>query len=168
MIHTVDPLEVVAGNESTLTITGLGFGDTPGSVYFKNADIGGGGYFEALQTQIVSWTDTEIVVEVPGNAGTGVVLVQVGESTTYVQAPSITVTHAFLTLQHTDTSFHVRDGAQAEYPIHHIGGFPPLIVDPLGNFSENAYVFKYNEDFIDNTTAVLSFEDRFDEIVCNS
>lgn len=167
-IHDVHPLEVVAGNESTLTITGLGFGDTYGSVYFKNADIGGNGYFEALQTQIVSWTDTEIIVEVPGNAGTGVVIVQVGESTTYVQAPSITVTHAFLTLQHTDTSFQVRNGERAEYPIHHIGGFHPLIVDPLGNFSENAYVFTYNEDFIDNTSAVLSFEDGFDEIVCNS
>ena len=168
VIYIVDPLEVVAGNESTLIITGLGFGDTSGSVFFKNADDGGSTYIQALQTQIISWTDTEIVVEVPGNAGSGIVLVQVGESTAYIQAPSITVTHAFLTLQHTDTRFQVQNGEPAEYPIHHIGGFSQEINNPAGSFSDQTYVFTYNEDFIDINSAVLSFEDGFDEIVCHS
>lgn len=141
VIHAVDPLEVVAGNESTLTITGLGFGETSGSVFFKNADDGGSTYIQALQTQIISWTDTEIVVQVPGNAGSGIVLVQVGESTTYIQAPRITVTHAFLTLQHTDTRFQVQNGEPVEYPIHHIGGFSQEINNPAGSFSDQTYVF---------------------------
>lgn len=168
VIHAVDPLEVVAGNESTLTITGLGFGETSGSVYFKNADIGGSGYFEALQTQIVSWTDTKIVVEVPGIAGTGIVLIQTNESPYYFQTPLITVTHSYATLQYSDTRRKIQNGEPVEYPVHHIGGFHPLIVDPPGNFSENAYVFTYNEDFIDNESTVRSFEDGFDEIVCHS
>lgn len=80
VIHTVEPMEIVAGNRSTLTITGVGFGDTLGLVLFKNADDGGHTYFEALQTQIVRWTNTEIIVEVPTNAGTGSVLVLNRES----------------------------------------------------------------------------------------
>ena len=136
--------------------------------FFKNADDGGSTYIQALQTQIISWTDTEIVVQVPGNAGSGIVLVQVGESTTYIQAPRITVTHAFLTLQYTDTRFQVQNGESVEYPIHHIGGFIQEINNPAGSFSDQTYVFTYNEDFIDINSAVRSFEDGFDEIVCHS
>lgn len=168
VIHTVEPLEIVAGNRSTLTITGVGFGDTLGLVLFKNADDGGHTYFEALQTQIVRWTNTEIIVEVPTNAGTGSVLVIHGESFDLAETPSITITYAYINLLYSDTEYQVQNGALVEYIIHHIGGFDPLPEKSAGNFSDGNYVFTYNEEFIENAPAVSSFESGFDQIVCNS
>ena len=168
VIHTVEPMEIVAGNRSTLTITGAGFGDTLGLVLFKNADDGGHTYFEALQTQIVRWTNTEIIVEVPTNAGTSPVVVVNGESLYYAETPSITITYAYINLLHSDTKYQVQNGAYVEYIIHHIGGFDPLPENPAGNFSDGTYVFTYNEDFTENALAVSSFESGFDQIVCNS
>lgn len=169
VIHTVDPMEIVAGNKSLLTITGAGFGDTLGLVFFKNANNGGQSHFEILQTQIVSWTNTEIIVEVPSDAGTGPVIVVNGKSLEFVQTPSITITYAYLNFLHTDTKYHVKNGAFVEYIVHYIGGFDPLPENPPGNFSDDgAYVFTYNEDFAENANAVSSFENGFDQLVCNS
>ena len=142
VIHTVDPMEIVAGNKSLLTITGAGFGDTLGLVFFKNANNGDQSHFEILQTQIVSWTNTEIIVEVPSDAGTGPVIVVNGKSLEFVQTPSITITYAYLNFLHTDTKYHVKNGAFVEYIVHNIGGVDPLPENPPGNFSDDgAYVF---------------------------
>ena len=65
------PTSSSAGTESVLTITGSNFGATKGIVSFRNADNGGSGFINALDTQILTWTDTRITVEIPSEAGTG-------------------------------------------------------------------------------------------------
>ncbi len=70
------PTTISAGTKSILTITGNGFGTNRGSVAFRNADSGGFNFVDALDSQILSWSDTQIRVEVPADAGTGDIVVR--------------------------------------------------------------------------------------------
>jgi DNA processing protein len=72
---TFTPTSITAGTKSVLTINGSGFGATKGSVSFSDADEGGTEFYEALDTQVLTWTDTQITVEVPSRAGTGIIRV---------------------------------------------------------------------------------------------
>jgi len=55
-----------------ITITGSGFGDTRGTVQFRNADDGGSSYITPpAESDYVSWSDNSITVKVPDLAGTG-------------------------------------------------------------------------------------------------
>src|SRR5690606_8181220 len=71
IIANFSPTTITAGTKSVLTINGGGFGATPGSVRFRDANDGGATFFIALASQIISWSDTQILVEVPSRAGTG-------------------------------------------------------------------------------------------------
>lgn len=77
-ITSFTPTTITAGTNSILTINGGGFGTSRGSskVQFKNADDGGGSYFQVpSNSQYISWSDTEIKVIVPDQAGTGTIRV---------------------------------------------------------------------------------------------
>ena len=75
IMTTMSASENSAGTHSVLTINGSNFGTIRGSVEFSNANYGGYLFISALDTQILSWTDTEIEVEIPYLAGTGKVKV---------------------------------------------------------------------------------------------
>jgi len=70
-ITNISPTTVTSGTGTVLTITGSGFGGTPQTVGFTNADDGGATYTFAASTQILSWSDTTITVEIPSEAGNG-------------------------------------------------------------------------------------------------
>ncbi len=74
-ISSFSPTTITGGTKSVLTIDGAGFGSETGEVIFRDANIGGQSSFTALTSQIISWTDTQIKVEVPSRAGTGKVRV---------------------------------------------------------------------------------------------
>lgn len=74
-ITNIFPTSISAGTKSILSINGTGFGTGIGKVEFSNADDGGGTLIEPLATQLISWSDTLIEVEVPAEVGTGVVRV---------------------------------------------------------------------------------------------
>ncbi|HET6991970.1 MAG TPA: IPT/TIG domain-containing protein, partial [Bacteroidia bacterium] len=95
-ISSFTPTTVTAGTNTTITISGSGFGATQGSgtVGFKNADDGGSTYINPLATQIISWSNTSITVEVPSNAGTGTI--QVTQGSTATSASTLTVSWAHL------------------------------------------------------------------------
>jgi hypothetical protein len=92
-ISSISPLTVNAGatldpTNNVLTISGSGFGATPGSstVLFDDANNGTGGTDYTVAgtgSDIVSWADNEIKVKVPSRAGTGSVGVNIGGSPTY-------------------------------------------------------------------------------------
>ncbi|WP_370477660.1 T9SS type A sorting domain-containing protein [Tamlana flava] len=90
------PLTITAGNEDAITISGSGFGANPGKVEFKNADDGGASYVEALSSQILYWTDDEIVVEVPTEAGTGNIRVTDNVDASIVSTEVLVVSYALL------------------------------------------------------------------------
>lgn len=97
---TISPTVLTAGTASRLTLSGIDFGNAPGSVGFRNADTGGvnsdgsASYVNALSSQIISWSATQIVVEVPENAGTGDVRVTKADGTFGVSNQILTVTQA--------------------------------------------------------------------------
>lgn len=165
-ITSISPTQIVAGNKSVLTINGSGFGSSIGTVRFKNADTGGTTTEDALETQIVSWTDTQIKVEVPGKAGSGDVEVETSGGTKY-QVSGLVVTHAYLTKKNTDTQYGVKGGKEGEYYLHHIASATSNN-SPIGDFDNGAYLFKYHTDFKSNSAAVTSFENGFDDMVCKS
>ncbi len=70
-INSFSPTTISAGTGSLLTISGIDFGTTRGSVLFRDADNGGSAFTRASNSEIVSWNATTIVVKVPQDAGTG-------------------------------------------------------------------------------------------------
>jgi hypothetical protein len=146
-IVSITPLVTTAGTQSTITITGFAFGATQGSVEFANADSGGANFISALSSQIVSWSDTEVVVEVPSRAGTGRVRVVSAAGPISTSTQDITVNYAEL---------NVVTGGFA-YPTQHI--------DENGN---GGATWRMQIDFDSNASAKASFLRAFDTWVCET
>ena len=127
-----------------LTINGSNFGNTTGTVSFRDADDGGASFIDALASQIVSWNDTEIVVEVPSNAGTGVVRVTHATDTTFADSSVLTITHS---------ETNVTSGGNA-YQVQHVN-----------DNGSGGYTWEMFTDFFDDTEqpgARVAFEQALD------
>lgn len=164
-ITSISPTQIAAGNKSVLTINGSGFGSSIGTVRFKNADDAGATTEDALETQIVSWTDTQIKVEVPGKAGSGDIEVETSGGGSKDQISGLVITHSYITVRHSDAN--VNGGKEMEYRPHHVASATHN-GSSIGDFDNGAYLFKYHTDFKSNSAAVTSFEDGFDPIVCGA
>lgn len=161
-IDGFSPSEITAGNGAVLTISGTGFGTTNGEVLFKDSNQGGLATVNALNSAIISWSDTEIQVKVPGDAGTGPFQVKPASGGTFVEAGLI-VTHAYTAVR---TSSNVDE--ETEFYVHHVA------TDTNGtglarniNFNGN-YEFNFNTDFAANTDAKNTFISLFEDLVCNT
>jgi hypothetical protein len=161
-ITSFSPSEIIAGNDSVLTITGNGFGNSNGEVLFKDSNQGGLATVNTLNSSIISWSDTEIKVKVPGDAGTGPLQVKPITGGTFVKNGLI-ITHAYTTVR---TSSNVDE--ETEFYVHHVAtetngtGLARNI-----NFNGN-YEFNFNSDFAANTDAKNTFTSLFDDLVCNT
>lgn len=111
-ITNFTPTTVTAGTETILTINGSGFGASPGSVEFRNADDGGATFVTGLATEIISWNDTQIQVEVYQEAGTGVI--RVNGTGTATSAQTLTVSWA-----HLNPEFDEGNGLES-YMVQHV------------------------------------------------
>lgn len=89
------PSTISAGTGSELIISGNDFGSVKGKVAFRNADDGGASYIDALNSQ-VTWSPTQITVQVPSFAGTGTIRVTDSNGDFYETTNELTVTHALL------------------------------------------------------------------------
>ncbi|GAA4966045.1 hypothetical protein GCM10023315_14040 [Algibacter aquimarinus] len=127
-ITNISPTSIVAGEGAQLTITGSGFGATPGTIGFKNADDGGATLTSEimaprsptpLPSQIIQWDDNTIIVEVPSNAGTGTVTVFHNSDTTMAESSqTLTVTHAEINVISGGNAYqvqHVNDNGSGGY-----------------------------------------------------
>ncbi|MFH6767617.1 T9SS type A sorting domain-containing protein [Gaetbulibacter aquiaggeris] len=95
IISNFNPTTATAGTKTRLTINGTGFGTTMGKVSFADADEGGkGSYTDALETQIVSWGNTQIVVEIPSGAGTGKIRVTDAASAMGTSSGNLTISYS--------------------------------------------------------------------------
>jgi len=91
-ITSFSPTTTNAGTQSVLTINGSGFGLTEGTVEFSNADNGGFTInIPALSSEIVSWSDNKIEVEVPTDAGTGGFEVITSSGTIFPSGTNLTI-----------------------------------------------------------------------------
>jgi hypothetical protein len=145
------PSTITAGTNSILTINGSGFGASRGTgqVLFSNGDDGGATMISPLPTQYISWTDTEIQVEVPTDAGTG--NFQVVQGVTFTSASAITIPYSHLNVQYDPGS-----GTRA-YQTDHID------MNTLGG-----YTWQMNTNFDANTSAKNSFMRAFDTWRCGT
>lgn len=78
-ISSFSPASLTAGTASVLTINGSGFGTVADTVFFLWASDPNFLAF-ALPSQVVSWSSTQIKVQVPDDAGTGPVYVSTSTS----------------------------------------------------------------------------------------
>ena len=143
---TFSPSDISAGTASELIISGNDFGTVKGKVSFKSADEGGATYIDALDSQ-VTWSPTQIIVEVPSFAGTGTIRVTDSNGDFSESSSELTITYALL--NHTDNG--------AEYPIQTYG------VNGSGGFT-----WQKNSDFTANTEANAAFTRALDSWRCET
>jgi len=107
VITGFSPATVIAGKFSdpannNLIITGSGFGTAtaPARIDFDDADDGTGNNMvsvSATSDQVVSWTDLQIIVRVPGKAGTGTFRVYDAAGVSGISPTTLNVAYAVLT-----------------------------------------------------------------------
>ncbi|MDO5978518.1 T9SS type A sorting domain-containing protein [Flavivirga spongiicola] len=149
------PTTATAGTKEVLTITGSDFGAVKGKVGFSNADDGGATFVDALDSQVLTWSDTQITVEIPSVAGTGKVRVTDGAvtPTSDVSASDLTISYAELNVEGD-----FGDGELA-YQVQHIGQ------------SGGGYTWEMFTDFFDDSEhpgAKAAFERAFNNWVCET
>ena len=144
VINGFSPSTVSAGTKSQVTISGSGFG-TSGKVAFPNSNDGGTTYINALDSQIVSWSDTEIVVEVPADAGTGKIRILDDIPLSYDTATDLTVSYAELNVEY-DLDDDTANGG--------VNGPLPIVAYPLQHYAQNdltgGYEWSMQTDFFNN------------------
>jgi PKD repeat protein len=150
-ITNISPTTITAGTGSVLTITGSNFGATQGSgsVRFRNADDGGATFVTPLASQYLSWSSTQITVEVPSSAGTGTV--QVIQGQTFTSAQTLTVSYA-----HLNVEFDPGSGTVA-YETDHIN-----------DNGSGGYTWRMNTAFSADAAANASFMRAFNSWRCST
>ncbi len=147
-ISGFSPASVTAGNGDPLTIAGSGFGTVQGTVEFKNADDGGDTYIAALDSQVLSWADDEIVVEVPSRAGTGSIRVTDNGGASMVSTGDDLL-----------VSFSLRNNT---------GSGNAVLIQHMGIDGETSMTWQMNTDFDANTPAKGAFLRAFDTWRCET
>ncbi|MEP3838819.1 MAG: T9SS type A sorting domain-containing protein [Algibacter sp.] len=93
-VDNFSPSTISAGTKSVLTISGSDFGSVKGKVGFRNADNAGGNFVDALDSQVLTWSGTEITVEVPSQAGTGEVRITHNDGSSFLTSSILTINYA--------------------------------------------------------------------------
>ena len=163
-INSLSPQTIVAGNKEVLTITGGGFGEfisetDYGKVLFKNADDGGDSWIDCLKTHIVSWSDSEIKVEVPADSGSGKIRIQTSDGKVFESFEEIDIPYSIQTYIYPTNS----SDDSREYPIYHTGSN-----QSNNNISNGMYNFTFNAEFFSTTLARKAFEYHLTDWVCSS
>lgn len=151
VVTGISPTVATAGTGTVLTITGVFFSPngTVGTVSFPDANDGGATFFQALDSQVLSWTDTEVRVEVPSRAGSGPVRLNTAIGPQFSEA--ITIDYAQLNVSSSAT------GTLTAYQTQHFDQ------NGLGGMT-----FQMHTEFMNNNPARLSFMRSFDTWVCET
>jgi len=163
-ITNFTPTSVTGGTDTTITINGSGFGVVQGTVGFRDANFGGeiespansGNYvpfyYEALDTEVISWSDTQIVVEVPSRAGTGDIEVTPnGGGTSATSSQTLTVLYSEINVTYDPGT-----------------GFESYETRHIDRNSNGGYVWQMYTGFDANTPAKESFIRAFDTWRCET
>jgi len=167
---TFSPTIITAGTGSVLTINGAGFGATQGKVGFRNSDDGGSSYFDAFDSHVLTWTDTQITVEVPtinspdvsiaGTAGTGTIRVTDSGGSSDTSSATLTISYAEQNLPAD-----IGAGNEAFHTQHYGDN------NSLADGFSGGYTWEMFTDFFDNSEqagAKDSFMRAFDSWRCET
>lgn len=161
---TFSPNTSFAGTASVLTISGSNFGGTKGQVFFSNADDGGATFTAALETQILTWSDNEITVEIPSKAGTGKILVVDSAAGQKLSDTDLTISYAQLT-PITDPDDETGDTPPGPNGPLGFYAFPVRHVDRDGS---GGYIWKMSTHFKTISGAEASFVRAMDTWRCET
>ncbi len=152
-ISYFSPVSITAGTQSILTITGFGFKEktATSSVQFRNANsTSSTAFFSVDSSYIISWSNTEIKVIVPGSsifgnggAGNGIVRV-IDKDGAVIESPG--------TLEVTYNQF--------EYKKNQL-----VLIDKNGT---GGYTFSMNTNFNANADAKATFNRALNQWVCKT
>ncbi len=148
-ITSFSPGAVQAGKGVILTINGSGFGASRGSgrVEFSNANNGGATIdVEPLSTEYVSWSDTQIKVKVPTDAGTGKFRVTNSSGSSALSSTSLTVEYNITNVTYNNRRYRTN------------------LVDADGS---GGYVLKYHTELYNNIQARDAFRRALDTWRCD-
>ena len=147
-ISSFSPGTITAGTQTVLTINGSGFGSTQGSgkVEFRNADNGGSGYMEPIASEYVSWSNTQIKVEVPSGAGTGDIRVTDNGGSSDVSGSDLTVTYNLTNVSYSSEKYRIN------------------LVDADGS---GGILFEFYTDFYNDANAMGAFTRALDSWRCS-
>lgn len=157
IIASLQPTQLAAGVGAVLIIRGSGFGATQGTgfVEFRNADDGGATRTRARDTDYISWTDSEIRLQVPSStpdghpAGSGTVRVTANGILTTESTQTLTVVYALTNVVSTV-------GEIVQRPNH-------VALDNTGNFS-----FRFGPNFTANTAANTAWQNALGNWRCQT
>ena len=151
VVTSFSPTSISAGTKSVLTINGSDFGAVKGSVKFRNADSGSLFGTTALDSQILSWSDTKITVEVPDTAGTGKIQVVTSGGNSSNSPTNLIITFAEINVTYE------HNGIEKSFLVQHAD------IDANGG-----YIWKMHTDFEANNAAKDSFIRAMNSWRCNS
>ena len=98
-VTSISPVNVNAGVNDIITISGNGFGSQRGDVFFDSPDDGPGGSFTSVpESAVLSWSDTQIRVRVISEAGSGSVIVRTAGGLQTTSIPEINIDYAITNL----------------------------------------------------------------------
>ncbi|WP_299556776.1 T9SS type A sorting domain-containing protein [Seonamhaeicola sp.] len=164
---TFSPTTITAGTKAVLTINGTGFGITQGKVGFSNADDGGATFTFALDSEVLSWSDTVITVEVPSQAGTGTILVQDSGAVNGFSASTLTVTYAEINVIFDPDDQTTQMPPGSDGPL----GFYAYQIRHINANAAGGYTWEMQTDFFNDTEhpgAKAAFERALDRWVCET
>ena len=146
-ITSITPLTTTAGTQSSITINGSGFGNFTGEVRFSEADVVGAEFISGAASEILSWNDTQIVVQVNEGAGTGPIQVirSTGEQITSSQ--SLNVNYAIINVEYQSDFYRTQH------------------IDKNGN---GGYIWQMHTAFDNNTAAKEAFMRSFNTWRCET
>ncbi len=150
---TFSPTTVTGGTKTVITISGSGFGTIKGKVGFSDANEGGAVYIDALDSQVLTWSDDEITVEVPSRAGTGKIRVTDSNDDSAISSADLTVTYSEINVE----SDAVSSGNFVAYPTRHID-----------DDSNGGYTWQMFTDFDADADAKASFLRAFESWRCET
>ena len=148
-ITSFTPTTRTAGTDSIITISGTNFNSPQGSgfVAFRNADAGGASFISPLQSDYISWSNTQIVVKVPTGAGTGTIGVANSDPASVLSSTSLTVPYNLINATFNNVHF-------------------PTRLQGLNTGAK--MVFTFNTRFYDSTEAKEDFITSMDNWRCKS
>ena len=169
VISSISPTTITAGNSEVLTISGSGFGDytsgaNSGYVSFRDADSGGSGWVPCLKTQVISWSDSEIKVQVPSDSGSGTIRLTFSDNSSFETSESILIPVSINNINYSSSG---SSDDEIAYPIYHAGSFTNN-GQPSSHILEGKYLWSINTDFYNNTEAMDIFEDTLIDWRCTT
>ncbi|OFY70646.1 MAG: hypothetical protein A3G23_07915 [Bacteroidetes bacterium RIFCSPLOWO2_12_FULL_37_12] len=146
-INSYTPPTSTAGTKTVLQISGSGFGTHtgPAKIEFTNASSGPETYSAAGVSEIISWEDSKIEVQVPASAGTGKIRITNNTGSTTEASQSITVPYSILNTEYK-SNFYERD-----------------LVD---DNNSGGYTFTPSKGFESNGPALAAFKRALTKWVC--